>query len=331
MHTIPVEKLTLNARYGRLKTLCLQAFLSALVIVFYTTQMSLTRSLFKPAHMVVFAGTFCTMLLVVWLLAVLSKYLDRWYPWHTKLRERRFWQIAIGVVLVSFLALWAVYYFSEAILGLDLKASAYLERDFVVVVACLALINISHRDTYNMALIRFLLNDNENLKKQYVDIESRWVAKRQKLDDAQAKLASQQESAEVNSALRSELNTVFQLAGGVDEDLKAAEAVAFCLKEGSSALKVVHAILWDGSEVVLDGIDTLGEVENCLTSLFVRVSRNTIVNSCAIRELKYMEDGKYKLLMRNPNMAPIGVSTQGLERVKSVMGRGDRSGQLRSS
>lgn len=128
--------------YGNLWSMFLLAAISSFLITFYATELSVPWSLTLRKHMLIFLFSFILMVLVI----VPTSYVvyrldtDNFMRQHELLRYLI--QFLLLILLMGALALRVVYELYLALFGVDLQQAAYFERDFVVVIFCLIMVQV---------------------------------------------------------------------------------------------------------------------------------------------------------------------------------------------
>lgn len=128
--------------YGNLWSMFLLAAISSFLITFYTTELSVPWSLTLRKHMLIFLFSFILMVLVI----VPTSYVvyrldtDSFMRQHELLRYLI--QFLLLILLMGALALRVVYELYLALFGVDLQKAEYFERDFVVVIFCLIMVQV---------------------------------------------------------------------------------------------------------------------------------------------------------------------------------------------
>lgn len=132
----------LRSWYGNLGSMFLLAAFSSILITFYTTALSVTWSLTLGNHMLIFLFSFVLMMLVIFPTGYVVYRLDNdsFMKQHELLRYLI--QFLLLVLLMGPVALRVVYALYLALFGVDLQKAEYFERDFVVVVFCLIMVQV---------------------------------------------------------------------------------------------------------------------------------------------------------------------------------------------
>src|SRR5690554_1077799 len=203
-------------KYLRWRPLFIQALLSSFAVTYYTLESTLIQSIFEPIHLLTWLMSFILMFLLATLCAVITTQLDRRIPYHENSFKRVFWQIFIGVLLVTVIALYVVYAVYDLIWDINLWETDYYSRDFVVIAASILLINSYHFHQFSKA---------------YFD---------------QALAQEDPETGVENETLYAELRTVFNVVNDPNP-IMANQIGAFFLKDNKTHRKEVQLILRDGS------------------------------------------------------------------------------------
>ncbi|NJI74058.1 hypothetical protein HCX49_12675 [Sphingobacterium kitahiroshimense] len=128
--------------YGNLWSMFLLAAISSFLITFYTTELSVPWSLTLRKHMLIFLFSFILMVLAIFPTGYVVYRLDTdsFMRQHELLRYLI--QFLLLVMLMGALALRVVYELYLALFGVDLQKAEYFERDFVVVIFCLIMVQV---------------------------------------------------------------------------------------------------------------------------------------------------------------------------------------------
>ncbi|MEJ5145384.1 hypothetical protein [Sphingobacterium sp. MYb388] len=120
----------------------LLAAISSFLITFYTTELSVPWSLTLRKHMLIFLFSFILMVLAIFPTGYVVYRLDTdsFMRQHELLRYLI--QFLLLVMLMGALALRVVYELYLALFGVDLQKAEYFERDFVVVIFCLIMVQV---------------------------------------------------------------------------------------------------------------------------------------------------------------------------------------------
>lgn len=275
--------------YLQWKHLLTQAFLSALVVVYYTTSQSFVLSFTKPVHFILFVATFFQMLIVAAACGWISARLDKSVPWHQNLPYRLIWQIGLGVIFISmgaFMVINLLFYLS---FGINLRQTEYYSRDFTVFVACIVCINFYHHILY-----------------------LRSVNKSANTDHAGKALPI------ASKTLGDELLTTFAVLEH-DEQIQAIHIAAFHLEDMGNKPKLVRLVQWNGKLNTLKDHNSLASVKALCPFLFLNVSRDHLVNRYAVQNIHVVGDRKYEVSLSVPNLDTLAISRDTYRQLQSVI------------
>lgn len=300
------KRLERQLRYGRPFIICLLACISAFTIVFYATKVPLIYSL-SLLHVEIFVTTFLMMLLVILGITGLSKRLDKHLTWDQKPIARTLVQLGLGVVLVAFIALKGVYFAYQKGYGIDLQATDYLQRDFVVVCACIFCVNALH-------LVFFILIRDEKRKEKF---------KRLQITVEKAQLELEEKQHHLNQKLDEFMDYEFAIRHkvlGEELWLQANDIAAFFIKPGDGMIRVVYALLRNGEHKILEGVSSLKTAAQPYQYLFIQVCRRYYVNRLFIKKLDLTTiPGKGNLYVEVEDHPPIEISSQMQTRILEII------------
>jgi hypothetical protein len=149
----------------------LLAATSSFLITFYTTALSVPWSITLEKHLMIFLFSFVLMFFAIFLISYVIYRLDaNSYLRHHELL-RYIIQFILLVFLMGALALRVVYALYLALFGVDLQKAEYFERDFVVVVFCLIMVQIYYvirkeRKVKALSLKRFMIMEKWFMKEE---------------------------------------------------------------------------------------------------------------------------------------------------------------------
>ncbi|MEN5193446.1 hypothetical protein [Sphingobacterium faecium] len=158
----------------------LLAAISSFLITFYTTALSVPWSLTLGKHMLIFLFSFVLMVAAIFPTAYIVYRLDNDYFMRQHELLRYLIQFLLLVMLLGAVALRVVYALYLALFRVDLQKAEYFERDYVVVLFCLIMVQVYYavrkeRRCRNYARKRYqimkkwLLHGDELLKKNAHD------------------------------------------------------------------------------------------------------------------------------------------------------------------
>jgi hypothetical protein len=132
----------LRSWYGNLRSIFLLAAISSFLITFYTTARSLPWSLTSPKHLLIFLFSFVLMVVAIFPTAYVVHRLDNDRLMRKNELLRYLIQFFLLVILLGAIALRVVYAIYWALFGVDLQKAEYFERDYVVVLFCLIMVQV---------------------------------------------------------------------------------------------------------------------------------------------------------------------------------------------
>lgn len=180
-------RLFFRSWYGNLWSMFLLAAISSFLITFYTTALSVPWSLTLGKHALIFLFSFVLMVMAILPTGYVVYRLDNDSFMRKHELLRYLIQFLLLVLLMGDVALRVVYVLYLALFGVDLQQAAYFERDFVVVVFCLIMVQVYYairkgRKVTAFGVKRFKIMEKWLLKhKENVEEEIQKNASLQKL------------------------------------------------------------------------------------------------------------------------------------------------------
>lgn len=155
----------ISSWYGNIQVLMLLAAASSFLITFYTTALSVPWSITLTKHLLVFVFSFVLMFLAFLPIGYGVYRLDA----SSYLRQNELLRYLIQFILLVFLlgaiALRVVYAVYLVFFNVDLQQAEYFERDYVVVLFCLIMVQVYYVLRKDRKLRSFTLKRIEILKK----------------------------------------------------------------------------------------------------------------------------------------------------------------------
>jgi len=157
--------------YGNVLILMLLAATSSFLITFYTTALSVPWSITLEKHLMIFLFSFVLMFVAIFLISYVIYRLDA----NSYLRQhellRYIIQFILLVLLLGAVALRVVYAVYWTFFRVDLQKAEYFERDYVVVMFCLIMVQVYYfirkeRRVKAFDLKRFMIMEKWFMKKE---------------------------------------------------------------------------------------------------------------------------------------------------------------------
>lgn|GEM_PF-719133 len=157
--------------YGNVLILMLLAATSSFLITFYTTALSVPWSITLEKHLMIFLFSFVLMFVAIFLINYVIYRLDA----NSYLRQhellRYIIQFILLVLLLGAVALRVVYAVYWTFFRVDLQKAEYFERDYVVVMFCLIMVQVYYfirkeRRVKAFGLKRFMIMEKWFMKKE---------------------------------------------------------------------------------------------------------------------------------------------------------------------
>ena len=321
--------------YGKLWVMIFLAAISALLITFYTTSQSLAASLTMKKHLIVFSFSFILMLLAIIPIAYVVYRLDG----NTYLQQDEFLrylvQFALLVVLFAAIALRVVYNLYLFLFGIDLQKGEYFERDFVVVMFCMILVQgyyamrkerkVSNYRKKRITILRKLLFQYED-KIKSEEIKNKELQKKHESELAELKgkkqrLRASHEHLSMNeirlkACLKEAIDKIDVMIGAVNEVVRMSQIAYFYLKEGSAKSKLVDVRLLDGRDGTVD-IDSLAKIEKLWPNLFFRAGRGLLIQHMAIKD-QYKDGLDYIVELFGESNERLRISGEAYDRLLDI-------------
>ena len=155
----------LRSWYGNVLILMLLAATSSFLITFYTTALSVPWSITLEKHLMIFLFSFVLMFFAIFLISYVIYRLDanNYLRKHELLRYMI--QFILLVLLMGAVALRVVYAVYLTFFRVDLQKSEYFERDYVVVLFCLIMVQVYFAIRKNRKLSAYALQRSKILYK----------------------------------------------------------------------------------------------------------------------------------------------------------------------
>lgn len=302
--------------YSNLHYQVIIATISAFLVVFYTTKNTLLRSFMSIDHLAVFLFSFVLFLLVTYLIAYVVYRLDYVSPSFTHSLQRWLLQVGLLGVLLPIICLQTVYQLYWMVFARDLRQTEYLERDFVVVLACLLAIQVYFKLRHAKIERTALQKDRDRWKEEC-------GKKSAHLDQVMSKkieIKSKHNELQVfENKWWSYLNMLAQPLkankDGVKCQIYASEIQEVYMTDMDKKLKRITVKLGDERELVLDDYQSLTAFERDFKYLTFRVERDHLICYLAIAELK-SENGEYHIVLKGQKAKQIRVSEKNYHALK---------------
>lgn len=309
--------------YGKMWIMLLLAAASSFLITFYTTALSVPWSLTLGKHGLIFLFSFVLLLMAIIPIGFVVYRLDA----NSYLREhvllRYLIQFVLLTLLLGALALKVVYVVYFVFFGVDLQQAEYFERDYVVVLFCLIMVQVYYairkkhklraftlrrvqvnqkwllyRDELvdghvkNEAVIQqqleAILLDKERLILHYEAELLELKTRKQKLRSCHELLCEDEQRIKV--CIQEISQQIMVMIGVENERVRITQVSYFYLRKGASSLKLVNVRLLDGRDGTVD-IESLAKVEKLWPNLLLRSSREKLIQLLAIKDIVKKDNG----------------------------------------
>lgn len=321
--------------YGNMRIIVLLAGISSCFITFYTTYESFFSSITRERHIIIFLFSWLLMLLAITPVAYVVYKLDAstYLGQNDKIRYPM--QFLVLVLLLGAIALRVVYKIYLALFGVDLQKRDYFERDFVVVMFCLIMVQFYYafrrerirnnfRKKRSKVMQKWLLQKDEQIKTQerehnellmhYEHELSELKSRKQRLRANHDRLSSHE--IRLQTCLKEATQQFEVMFGALNETVRIPQVAYFHLKEGSAKSKLVDVRLLDGREGTVD-IDSLAKIEKLWPNLFFRAGRGMLIQHMAIKD-QYRDEGDYIVELFGESNERLKVSSEAYERLLEI-------------
>lgn len=321
--------------YGNSWIILLLAGISSCFITFYTTYESFFSSITMEKHGVIFLFSWILMLLAITPVAYVVYKLDTstYLGQNDKIRYPI--QFIILVLLLGAIALRVVYKIYLALFGVDLQKRDYFERDFVVVMFCLIMVQFyyafrrerirsNYRKKRERVMQKWLLQKDEQIKSQeiknnelrmhYEHELAELKSRKQRLRANHDRLSSHE--TRLKACLKEATQQLEVMIGAANEWVRIPQVAYFHLKEGSAKSKLVDVRLLDGREGTVD-MDSLTKIEKLWPNLFFRAGRGMLIQHMAIKD-QYKDENDYIVELFGESNERLKVSVEAYDRLLEI-------------
>ncbi|WP_223585026.1 hypothetical protein [Sphingobacterium sp. GVS05A] len=321
--------------YGNSWIILLLAGISSCFITFYTTYESFFSSITMEKHGVIFLFSWILMLLAITPVAYVVYKLDTstYLGQNDKIRYPI--QFIILVLLLGAIALRVVYKIYLALFGVDLQKRDYFERDFVVVMFCLIMVQFyyafrrerirsNYRKKRSKVMQKWLLQKDEQIKLQeiknnelrmhYEHELAELKSRKQRLRANHDRLSSHE--TKLKACLKEASQQLEVMIGAANEWVRIPQVAYFHLKEGSAKSKLVDVRLLDGREGTVD-MDSLTKIEKLWPNLFFRAGRGMLIQHMAIKD-QYKDENDYIVELFGESNERLKVSVEAYDRLLEI-------------
>lgn len=244
-------------------------------------------------------------------------------------------QFVVLVLLLGAIALRVVYKIYLALFGVDLQKLDYFERDFVVVMFCLIMVQVYYvfrreRKMYNYrkkrgrVMKKWLLQKDEQIKAQEIKSNELLMhyehelaelkSRKQRLRANHDRLSSHE--TRLKACLKEATQQFEVMIGAVSESVRIPQVAYFHLKEGSAKSKLVDVRLLDGREGTVD-MDSLAKIEKLWPNLFFRAGRGMLIQHMAIKD-QYRDENDYIVELFGESNERLKLSGEAYDRLLEI-------------
>lgn len=321
--------------YGNSWIILLLAGISSCFITFYTTYESFFSSITMEKHGVIFLFSWILMLLAITPVAYVVYKLDTstYLGQNDKIRYPM--QFLVLVLLLGAIALRVVYKIYLALFGVDLQKKEYFERDFVVVMFCLIMVQFyyafrrerritNYRKKRERVMHKWLLQKDEQIKAQEIKSNELLMhyehelaelrSRKQRLRANHDRLSSHE--TKLKACLKEASQQLEVMIGAANEWVRIPQVAYFHLKEGSAKSKLVDVRLLDGREGTVD-MDSLTKIEKLWPNLFFRAGRGMLIQHMAIKD-QYKDENDYIVELFGESNERLKVSVEAYDRLLEI-------------
>jgi len=321
--------------YGNSWIILLLAGISSCFITFYTTYESFFSSITMEKHGVIFLFSWILMLLAITPVAYVVYKLDTstYLGQNDKIRYPM--QFLVLVLLLGAIALRVVYKIYLGLFGVDLQKRDYFERDFVVVMFCLIMVQFyyafrrerirsNYRKKRSKVMQKWLLQKDKQIKSQeiknnelrmhYEHELAELKSRKQRLRANHDRLSSHE--TRLKACLKEATQQLEVMIGAANEWVRIPQVAYFHLKEGSAKSKLVDVRLLDGREGTVD-MDSLTKIEKLWPNLFFRAGRGMLIQHMAIKD-QYKDENDYIVELFGESNERLKVSVEAYDRLLEI-------------
>ncbi len=321
--------------YGNMWIIVLLAGISSCFITFYTTYESFFSSITRERHIVMFLFSWVLMLLAITPIAYVVYKLDANTYFGQNDRLRYSLQFVVLVLLLGAIALRVVYKIYLVLFAVDLQKRDYFERDFVVVMFCLIMVQYyyafrrerirnNYRKKRTLVMEKWLLQKDEQIKTQerehtellthYENELSELKSRKKRLRANHDRLSSH--DIRLQACLKEATQQFDLMIGASTETVRIPQVAYFYLKEGSAKSKLVDVRLLDGREGTVD-MDSLAKIEKLWPNLFFRAGRGMLIQHMAIKD-QYKDEGEYIVELFGESNERLKISSEAYDRLLEI-------------
>lgn len=289
--------------YGHLGALLIQVVLSALLVTFYTTEISIVKSFGNKAHFITLLLNAVLMVPLTLIIGMVVYALDTSVYWLENKVGRWLFQFAMLGVVLGLIVLYSVRLIYQGIFNVDLFEIDYVNRDFILVLVCIVLQQVYY-------MVRKVQRDHKAALESLEEYRDKMKALEQRNSILEEGLADLQWSLDLERKrcrdLREPLAYFFEVLWclkqevGISYDSMPYEHVPIrfvarvYIKAGESN-KLFYATLLDAKEVLID-INSLTSLEGLYPSILIKNKKNELVNMAAIKGIKSREGKSFLAL-----------------------------------
>lgn len=309
--------------YGHLGTQGIIVLSSALLVTFYTTELSVVRSFGNEKHVVTLLLNIGLMIPLTLTIGMTVFALDSSGYWNERKTERWFFQLILLGVVLGLVVLHMVRLIYLGLFNQDLFDMGYIKRDFVLVLVCIGMQQVYYK-------IRKVQIDRKNLTNKLHEsvvkmgileqkcavLELQHAVLQERLADLQLSVDMERKECE---EYKESLDFCYKVLWSLTQEVRVSYdrmtyvhipirylAKVYIQKDESSRL--FYTKLVDGNEVLID-INSLSSLENLYPSILMKNKKDELVNMLAFRDLVCVGD-KWCLDLFGTNLTEVNKEQQ---------------------
>lgn len=285
--------------YGHLGALGILILLSALLVTFYTTELSVIRSFGNEKYVVTLLLNIVLMTPLTLTIGMTVFALDSSVYWNERKTGRWFFQLILTGVVLGLVVLHTVRLIYLGLFNQDLFDMGYVKRDFVLVMVCILLqqgyykIRKLQKDRKNLTnSLREAALKIETLEKKYETLERQHAVLEERLADLQLSIDRKEQACK---EYKESLGFCYKLLWSLTQEVRVSyDRMTYVhvpirhlskvyIPKGESS-KLFYAKLVDAKEVLIE-INSLSSLEQLYPYVLMKNKKDELVSILAFKDL----------------------------------------------
>lgn len=285
--------------YGHLGALVIMLLFSALLVTFYTTELSVIRSFGSKKHVATLLLNIVLMTPLTLTIGMTVFALDRSVYWNERKTGRWFFQLILLGVVLGLVVLHTVRLIYLGLLNQDLFDMGYIKRDFVLVMVCIGMQQVYYKirkvqiDRKNLTnSLREAELKIETLEKKYEVLERQHAVLEERLADLQLSLDRKEQACK---EYKESLGFCYKLLWSLTQKVRVShDKMTYVhvpiphlskvyIPKGENS-KLFYARLVDAKQVLIE-INSLSSLEQLYPYILMKNKNNELVNILAFKDL----------------------------------------------